>query len=105
MLHYAFLLRKILASIARANERVHIHNERNFPQDKLDGEINVPFLLNEHCDLYFLSHNHCDLYFLSHNNSVYISLFNLRNIKKNLSDRKKVTGVSLQKTVTLEGKL
>ena len=95
MLHYAFLLRKIFASIARANERVYIHNERNFPQDNLDGEINVPFLLNEHCDLYFLSHN----------NSVYISLFNLRNIKKNLSDRKKVTGVSVQKTVTLEGKL
>ena len=54
MLHYAFLLRKILASIARANERVHIHNERNFPQDKLDSEINVRFLLNEHGDLYFL---------------------------------------------------
>ena len=30
---------------------------RNFPQAKLVSEINVPFLLNEHGDLYFLSHN------------------------------------------------
>ena len=37
----------ISASLARANERVHVHNERNFPQAKLDSEINVPFLLNE----------------------------------------------------------
>ena len=62
---------------------MHVHNERNFPQAKLDseimddridvssinnGEINVPFLLNEHGDLYFLSHN----------NSVYIVFLNLK---------------------------
>ena len=27
--------------------------ERNFPQGKLDSEINVPFLLNEHGDIFF----------------------------------------------------
>ena len=27
---------------------MHVHNEKNFPQAKLDSEINVPFLLNEH---------------------------------------------------------
>ena len=40
--------------LARANEHVHVHNERNFPQAKLDSEINVRFLSNEHSDLYFL---------------------------------------------------
>ena len=40
------------ASLARANVRVHEHNERNLPQAKLDSEINVFFfLLNEHGDL------------------------------------------------------
>ena len=39
------------------HKRVHVHNERNFPQAKLDSEINVRFLLNEHGDLYFLLHN------------------------------------------------
>ena len=34
--------------------RVHVYNERNFPQAKLDSEINLRFLLNEHGDLYFL---------------------------------------------------
>ena len=47
------LLRTILASLARVNERVHVHNERNFPQAKLDSEIRVRFLLNEHSGLYF----------------------------------------------------
>ena len=47
--------------IARANECVHEHNERNFPQAK-------PFLLNEHRDLYFLSRN----------NTVHIIFFNLK---------------------------
>ena len=37
-------------SIARASERVHVQNVRDFPQTKLDGEINFPFLLNEHGD-------------------------------------------------------
>ena len=62
-------MRTIFASLARTNERVHRHNETNFPQAKLDSKINVPFLLNEHGDLYFLSHN----------NGVYIILFNLKN--------------------------
>ena len=36
------------ALLAHANECVHVHNEKNFPRAKLDSEINVPFLLNEH---------------------------------------------------------
>ena len=58
VLHCASLRRTIYASSARANERwagtnerVHVHNERNFPQAKLHSEINVRFLLNEHGDL------------------------------------------------------
>ena len=54
VLHCASLLRTIFALLARANERVHVHSERNYPQAKLDSEINVLFLLNEHGDLYFL---------------------------------------------------
>ena len=38
------------ASSARAHERVHVQNVRDFPQTKLDSEINSPFLLNEHGD-------------------------------------------------------
>ena len=30
--------------------RVHVQNARDFPQTKLDREINSPFLLNEHGD-------------------------------------------------------
>jgi len=30
---------------------VHVQNVRDFPQAKLDGEINSPFLSNEHGDL------------------------------------------------------
>ena len=41
------------ARFSRANERVHIHNVRDFPQGKLDSEINARFLLKEHGDLYF----------------------------------------------------
>ena len=33
-------------------ERVHVHNERNFPQAKLDSEMFF-FILNEHGDLNF----------------------------------------------------
>ena len=51
---------------------MHVHNERNFPQAKLDSEINVHFLLNEHGDLYFLLHN----------NSVHIVLLNLKFCRK-----------------------
>ena len=57
ILHCASLLRSIFASLARANERVRVHNERNFPQAKLDSEINARFLLNEHGNLYFVLHN------------------------------------------------
>ena len=50
VLHCASLLRTIFASAARARERVHVQNVRDFPQTKLDNEINSPFLLNEHGD-------------------------------------------------------
>ena len=45
-------MRTIFESLARANERVHIQNVRDFPQTKLDREMNSPFLdlLNEHSD-------------------------------------------------------
>ena len=56
-MHCTSLLSTIFESLAPANERVYAHNEINFPQAKLDNEINVPFLLNEHGDPYFLSHN------------------------------------------------
>ena len=46
-------LRTIFASLSRENEHVNVHNERNFPQAKLDSEINVPCILNEHGDLHF----------------------------------------------------
>ena len=60
------LLRTIFASLVLTNEHMHIHNDRNFPQAKLESEINVPFHLNKHGDLCFLLHN----------NSVHIILFN-----------------------------
>ena len=50
MLHCASLLRTIFASLSRAHEHVHLQNVRDFPQTKLDSEINAPFLLNEHGD-------------------------------------------------------
>ena len=68
VLHCASLLRTIFASLARANERVHVNNETNFPQAKLDSEIIVRFLLNEHGGLYFSLHY----------NSVHIVLLNLK---------------------------
>ena len=37
--------------------RLHIRNMRDFPQAKLEREINARFLLNEHVDLYFLFDN------------------------------------------------
>jgi len=49
-LHCASLLRTIFASLARAHERVHVQNAIDFPQTKLDGEINSPVPLNEHGD-------------------------------------------------------
>ena len=64
VLHCESLLRKIFASLlaARTNKRVNLRDERNFPQAKLDSEINARFLLNKQGDLYFSLHN----------NSVYI---------------------------------
>ena len=53
-MHRAFLLRTIFASLARANERARVQNVRDFPQTKLDGEVNVRFLLNKHGDPHFL---------------------------------------------------
>ena len=47
---------------------MHVHNERNFAQAKLDSEINVRFLLNKHGDLYVLLHD----------NIVHIVLLNLK---------------------------
>ena len=40
----------IFASLARAHERARVQNLRDFPQIKLDSEINAPFLLKEHGD-------------------------------------------------------
>ena len=59
---------------------MHVHNERNFPQAKLDSEINVPFLFNENGDLYFLSHN----------NSAHIVVFNLKKCIKFYRKEKKI---------------
>jgi len=36
---------------------MRVQNVRDFPQTKLDSEINAPFLLNEHGDTQFLFHN------------------------------------------------
>ena len=47
VLHCASLLRTIFESLARASERVHVQNKRDFPQTKLDRELNSPFLLYE----------------------------------------------------------
>ena len=68
MLDCAYLLRAIFGLLVLANERVHVHNERNFPQIKFNSEINVPFLSNEHGDIRFLSLN----------NSAHIILFHLK---------------------------
>ena len=66
-----------------------VYNERNFPQAKLDSEINVRFLLNKHGDLYFLLHN----------NSVHIILSNL---KQNYRKEKKDIGERMHETVGRE---
>ena len=44
----------MFASLARENERARVQNVRDFPQTKLDCEINARFLLNEHGDPQFL---------------------------------------------------
>ena len=56
-MHCASLLRTIVSSLARANERARVQNVRDFPQTKLDSEINARFLLNEHGDPHFLFYN------------------------------------------------
>ena len=53
-MHCASLLRTILASLARANQLARVQNVWEFPQTKLDSEINARFLLNEHGDPHFL---------------------------------------------------
>ena len=47
----------IFASLVRANECARVQNVRDFPQTKLDSEINAHFLLNEHGDptFYFIN--------------------------------------------------
>ena len=47
-------MRTIFASLAHANDRGRVQNVGDFPQTKLDSEINVRFLLNEHGDPHFL---------------------------------------------------
>ena len=70
---------------------MHVHNERNFPQAKLDSKINVRFLLDEHGDLYFLLHN----------SGVHTVLLNSKENLKSLSEGKKDIGQSVHETVTL----
>ena len=89
------VLYTIFASLASANERVHVHSEVNFPQAKRDSKINVLFLLKEHGELYFLLLN----------NSVQIIFLNLKKVLKLLSEGKKDIGESLYKKRTLECKL
>ena len=62
----ASLMLTIFASLACANEYVHVHNERIFPQAKVDSKINVLSLLSEVGDLKFLSHD----------NSIHVTHFN-----------------------------
>jgi len=45
-------------------------NLQDFPQSKLDSEVNATFLLNKHGELYFLFHK----------NIVHIILFNFLKI-------------------------
>jgi len=65
-MHWASLLRTLFASFARAHERVLVQNVRDVTQSTLNSEINAPFLLNKHGDLYFLLHK----------NTVHVILFN-----------------------------
>ena len=48
VLHCASLLHTMFASLAHAHGRSRVQNVRDFPQTKLNSEINAPFLLNEH---------------------------------------------------------
>ena len=53
-MHCASLLRTIFASLVRTNECARIQIVTDFPQTKLDSEINAHFLLNEHGEPHFL---------------------------------------------------
>ena len=57
VMHCAFLLRPIFASLASANERARVQNVIDFSQTKLDSEVNARFLVNEHGDptFYFIN--------------------------------------------------
>ena len=44
----------IFVSLVHAHEHVCVQNVRDFPQNKLDSEINAPFLLNKHGDPHLL---------------------------------------------------
>ena len=70
---------------------MHIQTERNFPQAKLDSEINARFLLNGHGNLYFFTHN----------NSVHIILLNLEKKLEHFIGGKKDIDERLHKTITL----
>ena len=74
---------------------MHVHNEINFPQAKLDSEINARFLLNGHGDLYFILHN----------NSVHKILLCLKKNLKKLSGAKKDIGERVCRTVTMTAKI
>ena len=75
-----------------ADEYVHVHNVRDFPQARLVSELNAGFLLNEHGDLYFLWHN----------KSAHVILFNLKDQKK-LSEGKTDTAESMYNLTTTLG--
>jgi len=46
----------IFTALAYAHKHALIQNVREFPQAKLDSEINAPFLFNKHGDLHFSMH-------------------------------------------------
>ena len=60
------ILYTIFASSASAHERARVQNVRDFPQTKLDSEINAHFLSNEHGDLHFLFYKFNENNILNH---------------------------------------
>ena len=90
-MHCASLLRMLFTTLTCANECMHVRNERNFPHAKLDSKINVPFLLNEHGDLYFYGII-----------IVYILSSLIKKKWKLFIRQKKDIGESVLKTVTLK---
>jgi len=73
---------------------VHVHNVRDFPQAKLDSEINARFLSNEHGDLYVLLHK----------SGVNIILFKLKELIVQ-KEKKKGIAKRAHKTITQGCKL